>query len=96
MVADGVLAASALFANANSNDAKMRLLERRLRGDTPSPRNLSRGISPGQVRALACAQRWTVFPQYLESRLPRCTSGKHNQAWERWPRHYRVSSKEPC
>ena len=61
MAADGVLAASALFANANSNDAKMRLLERRLRGDTPSPRNVSRGSSAGQVSVPGMSQRWKYF-----------------------------------
>ncbi|CAK0785493.1 hypothetical protein CVIRNUC_008702 [Coccomyxa viridis] len=37
-----------MFGTGNSNDAKIRLLERRLRGDTPSPRHINRAQSMGE------------------------------------------------
>lgn len=54
-----------LFGGGNSNDAKIRLLERRLRGDTPSPRNLYRAGSFGgqasQVVLHLYYLSWTSF-----------------------------------
>ena len=45
----GIGASVGIFGNGNSNDAKIRLLERRLRGDTPSPGKLNRVLSIGEV-----------------------------------------------
>lgn len=45
----GIDISAGIFGGGNSNDAKIRLLERRLRGDTPSPRNLNRTMSIGEV-----------------------------------------------
>lgn len=45
----GIGASAGIFGNGNSNDAKIRLLERRLRGDTPSPGKLNRVLSIGEV-----------------------------------------------
>ncbi len=50
-----------LFGSGNSNDAKMRLLERRMRTDSPSPRNLFQGGSfGGQVSHLTMASSTIV------------------------------------
>ena len=46
----GIGASVGIFGNGNSNDAKIRLLERRLRGDTPSPGKFDRVLSIGEVR----------------------------------------------
>jgi len=46
----GIGTSAGIFGNGNSNDAKIRLLERRLRGDTPSPRNMNRALSMGEVK----------------------------------------------
>ena len=45
----GVGPSASIFGSGNSNDAKIRLLERRLRGDTPSPRHIDRAQSTGEV-----------------------------------------------
>ena len=49
----GIGASAGIFGNGNSNDAKIRLLERRLRGDTPSPGKLNRALSIGEVSKLS-------------------------------------------